>query len=63
MEKGFFHPEVGYWQAISTPSADVIASYPEGTVEVPLIPGSNFEWDGSSWLSAPESDTTAPEQT
>lgn len=54
MEKGFFHPVRGYWQTISVPSADVIAAYPEGTVEVPLIPGPNFEWSGFSWVAIPE---------
>jgi hypothetical protein len=49
MENGFYHPSRGYWQTISAPSVEIIASYPEGTVEVPLKPGSGYEWDGSAW--------------
>tara|TARA_R110000868_G_scaffold68712_1_gene203171 strand:- start:116 stop:433 length:318 start_codon:yes stop_codon:yes gene_type:complete len=50
MEHGFFHPDRGYFQTISTPSEELIASFPSGTVEVPLKPGQDFEWDGSEWL-------------
>ena len=53
MEKGFFHPERGYWQAKAEPSAEVLAAYPAGTVEVPLKPGANFEWVGGSWQVVP----------
>jgi hypothetical protein len=38
MEKGFFHPDRGYWQTLTDPSAEVRATYPEGTVEVLLQP-------------------------
>jgi hypothetical protein len=50
MEKGFFHPEVGYWQTVSDPSEEVLSKYPEGTIEVPLKPGANFEWDKGAWV-------------
>lgn len=50
MEKGFYHPERGYWQTIGEPSADILASYPEGTIEVPLKPGEFYEWDGEEWV-------------
>jgi hypothetical protein len=53
MEKGFFHKDVGYWQTNSTPSAETIASYPNGTVEVPLIPSSNHSWNGEKWVEVP----------
>ena len=53
MEKGFFHPERGYWQTLSTPCEKVLAAYPEGTVEVPLKPGAGFDWDGASWVFTP----------
>ena len=36
MEYGFFHPDRGYWQATSKPSAETLAGYPDGTVSVPL---------------------------
>jgi hypothetical protein len=54
MEHGFYHPEQGYWQAISEPSAEILAKYPEGTVRVPLKPGSHFEWLNGEWVSIPK---------
>jgi hypothetical protein len=53
MEKGFFHPQVGYWQTVSQPTAETLATYPAGTVEVPLQPGANFDWVDDEWVSAP----------
>jgi hypothetical protein len=53
MEKGFFHPSRGYWQTTNEPSANVLAAYPEGTVEVPLKPGSDFEWVNGAWQPTP----------
>lgn len=47
-EKGFFHAERGYWQAIS--SADLTAIYPEGTIEVPLRPSQYCDWVDGQWL-------------
>jgi hypothetical protein len=51
MEHGFFHPVTGYWQTISTPSAEILAAYPEGTIEVPLQPSNLHTWSGSAWVS------------
>jgi hypothetical protein len=53
MEQGFFHPDRGYWQTLSAPPEEVLASYPAGTVEVPLQPGDGYVWDGSEWAYAP----------
>jgi hypothetical protein len=63
MEHGFFHPERGYWQALSEPSAEIMATYPEGTVEVPLMPDARHEWNGSQWVLRPQAelDATAAE--
>ncbi len=52
MEKGFFHPDLGYWQTIGTPG-NYESNYPEGTIEVPLKPGTGFTWDGSEWVAPP----------
>lgn len=49
MEHGFFHPERGYWQTISEPSPEMLASYPAGTLQVPLKPGAGFTWTGNTW--------------
>jgi hypothetical protein len=53
MEHGFFHPERGYWQTTNAPPQDILDSYPEGTVEVPLKPGADYDWDGSAWVYTP----------
>ena len=53
MEHGFFHPDRGYWQTLSTPSEEVLASYPSGTVEISLQPGIGYVWNGSEWVYAP----------
>lgn len=49
MERGFFHPSRGYWQTNATVSPDVLASYPDGTIEVPLKPGADYDWQGE-WV-------------
>lgn len=50
MEKGFYHPHMGYWQTTGTPTDDILTSYPEGTVEIPLKPGPGFEFNGTEWV-------------
>jgi len=51
-EYGFFHPSRGYWQSLSWPPEDILASYPTGTVQTPLKPGDGFEWNGSEWVES-----------
>ena len=53
MEHGFFHPERGYWQTTGEPSAEILATYPAGTVEVPLKPGADYEWQDGAWVHVP----------
>lgn len=53
MEHGFYHPERGYWQAIGGHPADLLATYPEGTIEVPLKPGADHEWQDGAWVHVP----------
>ncbi len=50
MEHGFFHPDLGYWQAIGGDAEDLLAGYPEGTEQVPLKPGSDYEWQDGAWV-------------
>ncbi|MCE8467559.1 hypothetical protein LZ189_00480 [Rhodovulum sulfidophilum] len=50
MEQGFYHPERGYWQTIGTPSAEIIATYPEGTIDVPLRPGPDHALVDGAWV-------------
>jgi hypothetical protein len=65
MEYGFYHPEQGYWQAISEVPQEILDSYPEGTISVPLRPDANHQWKNGAWVYvAPEplSDTELAEQ-
>lgn len=50
MEKGFYHSTIGYWQTNSEPSEEVIATYPEGTIEVGLPPTVNHKYVDGSWI-------------
>lgn len=54
MEKGFFHPDRGYWQTNSEPSPEILQTYPAGTIEVPLMPDSKHEWNGARWVLRPQ---------
>lgn len=48
MEKGFYHPELGYWQTIGgNPSLN---DYPEGTINVPLRPSADHIWQDGEWV-------------
>lgn len=48
MEKGFYHPNMGYWQAVGGEAS--VDDYPEGTIEVPLMPSLNHEWQNGEWV-------------
>lgn len=50
MEHGFFHPDLGYWQAIGGNPDDLLLNYPEGTIQVPLKPGADYEWREGAWI-------------
>lgn len=54
-EYGFFHPELGYWQSVGGVLDELMAKAPEGTVQVPIKPGADHEWDANSgeWVYAP----------
>lgn len=53
MEHGFYHPDIGYWQTIGEPSEEILATYPAGTIEVPLKPGADYQWQDGEWVYAP----------
>jgi hypothetical protein len=49
-EHGYFHPDRGYWQAVSDVPQHILDSYPEGTIEVSLKPSGDHDWNGSGWV-------------
>lgn len=49
-EFGFYHPVVGYWQTTSEPSADILETYPEGTIPYPLKPGEHYVPKDGGWV-------------
>lgn len=53
MEKGFYHPTCGYWQTNSEPPKHILNGYPEGTVEVPLRPSGEHQWQDGVWVHVP----------
>lgn len=59
MDKGFYHFERGYWQAIGDKAT--VADYQEGTIEVPLRPSNNHQWLNSEWVYVPQSEPTLEE--
>lgn len=62
MEKGFFHPELGYWQVVGAANEDLLFNLPEGAFEVPLKPNSNSEFKGGIWVNVPPKEPTLEEQ-
>lgn len=50
-ERGFYHPDRGYWQTLTEPSQQQRAVMPEGTIEVPLKPGPDYEWQNGAWIA------------
>jgi hypothetical protein len=53
MGKHFFHPDWGYWVALKAPNEQILATYPEGTIEVPPRPSPYAEWVNGSWVDHP----------
>jgi hypothetical protein len=55
MEIGFYHPSMGYWQAIEEPSEEIFLSYPEGTQRISIKPGAGYEYNGAGWVPPAQS--------
>ena len=62
MDQGFFHPARGYWQAVGGASREIRAAYPEGTIEVPIKPGADFEWINGAWRAVPPAPLPVPQE-
>lgn len=56
MERGFYHPSRGYWQTTGSVPEEILAGYPEGTVEVPLKPDAGAVWTGAAWVAHVETE-------
>ncbi|MCK8782094.1 hypothetical protein M0654_19115, partial [Rhizobium sp. NTR19] len=53
-EHGFFNTVTGhYWQTVTEPSDEIVAGYPEGTIEVPLKPGEHYQYINGEWVHVP----------
>lgn len=65
-EIGFYAASRGYWQTTDAPPADIAASYPADTIEVPLRPSARHELQNGAWvlppLTQPEVDAALEEQ-
>ncbi len=59
MEKGFYHSSRGYWQTNSEVSDEVIASYPDGTIEVALKPSRLHTFNGTEWVAPTQAELDA----
>ena len=59
MEKGLFHPDRGYWQTLTDPSAEVRAKYPEGTVEVLLQHSPLHKMVDGKWVAPTQAEIDA----
>lgn len=46
----------------TTQLAELVATYPDGTVQVPLKPGANFEWQNGAWTEIEPSVPPAPDR-
>ena len=52
MEKGFYHPDRGYWQTTNVPNKEASDAYPKGTVEVTIKPSGDHQWQNGEWVKA-----------
>ena len=50
MDMGFFPPGRGYWQAVDGDHDELLLTYPEGTVMVPLKRDADYEWRDGAWV-------------
>jgi len=62
MELGFYHEDRGYWQAIAGDAETLLPTYPDGTIEVPLKPGADYDWQDGAWVEMPPEPPPAPDR-
>lgn len=61
-EHGFYHPDRGYWQAVEGNLEDLLPTYPEGTINVPLKPDADHEWQDGAWIYVPPPPPPIPDR-
>ncbi|MBX8800467.1 hypothetical protein HBA92_06820 [Ochrobactrum sp. MR28] len=59
MDRGFYHPEFGYWQEIGQMEDE--PDRPNGTIETPLKPGEDYNWVNDAWVYVPPTPLTPKE--
>ena len=50
MEKGFYHPQRGYWQTTGDVPKRILDGYPAGTIEVSVKPSADHVWQDGAWV-------------
>ena len=61
MERGFYHPDRGYWQAIGDVPDHILATYPPGWVEVPIQPSRLHRMVEGAWVGPTPEELLAAE--
>ncbi len=51
MSKYFINLNGDYWETLSDPSDEIIAAYPDGTVEVTQRPSHLHTYEGGAWVA------------
>lgn len=59
MEHGFYHISKGYWQTNSDVSDEILATYPDGTIEVALQPSRLHTFNGTEWIAPTQAELDA----
>lgn len=50
-QRCFYHESVGPWVTMTIPSADIVSSYPAGTIEIPLPPSPLHKCVDGQWIA------------
>lgn len=53
MEKGYYNHIDGYWQTTGNPPDEILKSYREGTVEIPVKPSADHRYLLGEWVYVP----------
>lgn len=59
VEKGYWHPTQGYWQVVGDANPELVETFPTGTIEVSLVPGEGYTFDGTQWVPPSAAEVSA----